>query len=158
MNKWHQIANAFLIGQHLFQHPWSCFFANLLPKNVCKFTRSVHDQLMYTFDWSTSIISIHGNYRTYFCKHTAEQFGCSKLYWKFFKSLPLTTLFCPHLCYLMSFIHLMLCNYYIISVMIMLYYTHFSATGLQRNMTTDVEIDVDQSGMHINRSCTDPVK
>ena len=36
--------------------------------------------------------------------------------------------------------------------------THFSATGLQRNMTTDVEIDVDQSGVHINRSCTDPVK
>ena len=31
-------------------------------------------------------------------------------------------LFCPHLCYLKSFIHLMLCNYYIISVMIMLYY------------------------------------
>ena len=30
--------------------------------------------------------------------------------------------FCPHLCYLMSFIHLMICNYYIISVMIMLYY------------------------------------
>jgi hypothetical protein len=54
--------------------------------------------------------------------------------------------FCPHLCYLMSFIHLMLCNYYIISVMIMLYYV------------TDVEIDVDLSGVHINRSCTDPVK
>ena len=34
----------------------------------------------------------------------------------------LVALFCPHLCYLMSFIHLMLCNYYIISVMIMLYY------------------------------------
>ena len=31
-------------------------------------------------------------------------------------------LFSPHLCYLKSFIHLMLCNYYIISVMIMLYY------------------------------------
>jgi hypothetical protein len=30
--------------------------------------------------------------------------------------------FFPHLCYLMSFIHLLLCNYYIISVMIMLYY------------------------------------
>ena len=25
--------------------------------------------------------------------HTADQFGCSKLYWKFFKSLPLTTQF-----------------------------------------------------------------
>jgi hypothetical protein len=25
-------------------------------------------------------------------------------------------------------------------------------------MTTDVEIDVDQSGVHINQSCTDPVK
>jgi hypothetical protein len=30
----------------------------MLPKNVCKFTRSVHNQLMYTFDWSTSILSI----------------------------------------------------------------------------------------------------
>ena len=121
------------MGQHLFQHQWSCFFANLLPKDVCKFTRSVHDQLMYTFDWSTSILRIRGNYRTYFCKHTADQFGCSKLYWKFSKSLPILiqiiilvifnrALFCPLLCYLMSFIHLMLYNYYIISVMIMLYY------------------------------------
>jgi hypothetical protein len=33
-----------------------------------------------------------------------------------------------------------------------------SATGLQRNMTTDAEIDVDPSGVHINRSCTDPMK
>jgi hypothetical protein len=72
------------MGQHLLQHPWS-FFANLLPKNVCKFTPSVHDQLMYTFDWSTSILSMRGNYRTYFGKHTADQFGCSKLYCKFFK-------------------------------------------------------------------------
>ena len=53
------------MGQHLFQHPWSCFFANLLPKNVCKLTRSVHDQWMHTYDWSTSILSIRGNYRTY---------------------------------------------------------------------------------------------
>ena len=37
-------------------------------------------------------------------------------------------------------------------------YTHVSATGLQRKMMTDVEIDVDQSGVHINQSCTDPVK
>jgi hypothetical protein len=36
-------------------------------------------------------------------------------------------------------------------------YTHFSATGLQRK-TTDVEVDVDPSGVHINRLCTDPVK
>jgi hypothetical protein len=34
----------------------------------------------------------------------------------------LVALLCPHLCYLIAFIHLMLCNYYIISVMIMLYY------------------------------------
>jgi hypothetical protein len=37
-------------------------------------------------------------------------------------------------------------------------YTHLSATGLQRSMTTDVEIDVDPSGVHINLSCIDPVK
>jgi hypothetical protein len=36
--------------------------------------------------------------------------------------IKLVALFCPHLCYLMSFIHLMLCNYYLISIMIMLYY------------------------------------
>jgi hypothetical protein len=36
-------------------------------------------------------------------------------------------------------------------------YTHFSATGLQ-GKTTDVEVDVDPSGVHINRLCTDPVK
>ena len=125
------------MGQHLFQHPWTCFFANLLPQNVCKFTRSVHDQLMYTFDWSTSILSMreitahtfantlptNSNVRNYFGmflnpSHLPPNFNLDRSTSYFRRGI----FFCPHLCYLMSLIHLMLGNYYIISVMIMLYY------------------------------------
>ena len=121
------------MGQHLFQHPWSYFFANLLPKNVCKFTRSVHDQLMYTFDWSTSILSMreitahtfsytlptNSDVRNYIgnfvnSSHLLPNFNLDH-YTSYFQRGPFLS---PPL----SFIHLMLCNYYIISVMIMFYY------------------------------------
>jgi hypothetical protein len=67
-------------------------------------------------------------------------------------------LFCPHLYYLMSFMHLMLCNYYIQSKVYINWscpdrvnlHTFFG-NRFAKNMPTDVEIDVDSSGVHINR-------
>jgi hypothetical protein len=54
------------------------------------------------------------------------------------------TFFVPHLCYLMSFIHLMLCNHYIISVMIVLYYVTILEMQYNSHFVKSLKMEVNK--------------